>query len=173
MIFVSVGTRPEPFTRLVTAMDRVAAHLNEPVVMQTGHTPVALRYAHARPWMNEADYQAVVQQARVVISQAGAGSILGARQHGRPLIVVARSAQFHECPDDHQYELAHAVEQRGYAQFVREINATTLMAALNHLIDPSPVVLTPSPLIATVRSYLSQWDRPAVSWVQWLRRKGL
>jgi UDP-N-acetylglucosamine transferase subunit ALG13 len=166
MIFVSVGTRPEPFTRLVNAMDRVAAQLNEPVVMQTGHTPLAVHYAQAQPWLNADDYRGLLEQARVVISQAGAGSILGARQAGRPLIVVARSRQFNECPDDHQCELAHAVEQLGYAQFVRDITPTALIAALTHVIDPGVGELTQSPLVATVRSYLAHWDR-ALS-----RRKG-
>jgi len=80
--------------------------------------------------MNEADYHLMLQQARVVISQAGAGSILGARHHGRPLIVVARSRRFHECPDDHQYELAYAIEQLGYAQFVQDITPDAFLVIL-------------------------------------------
>ena len=172
MIFVSVGTRPEPFTRLVAVMDSVAAAIDELVIIQTGHTPSNLQYAQARPWLNDMEYGSLVAQARIVISQAGAGSILMARHHARPLIVVTRSPQFHECSDDHQTELAQAVEQIGYAQYVRDITPARLIAALQNAVYQPDAAIHDARLIPTIQHYLRQWDRPSSTWFPWLRRKG-
>ncbi|WP_054537381.1 glycosyltransferase [Herpetosiphon geysericola] len=172
MIFVSVGTRPEPFDRLVQAMDCVAAQIDETVIIQTGHTRAGVQYAQARPWLNDAEYRRLMVQARIVISQAGAGSILMARQYARPLIVVARARHYAECPDDHQAELATAVEQIGYAQYVRDITPEALRDAMHHALYHADDASAASRLVPTIRHYLAQWDRPTVVWFPWLRRKG-
>jgi UDP-N-acetylglucosamine transferase subunit ALG13 len=55
-----------------------------------------------------------VRSARVVVSHGGAGSVLEALSAGRRLVVVPNRSLM----DDHQVQLADALEERGYLRQV-------------------------------------------------------
>ena len=83
MIFVTVGTHHQGFDRLVQAADELAADIDEQVVIQRGVTelcPQACRHFKFCSMQEMADW---IQQARVVVAQAGAGTIITTLQQGK------------------------------------------------------------------------------------------
>jgi UDP-N-acetylglucosamine transferase subunit ALG13 len=97
------------FHRLLRAMDHIAAQGDEEVVMQVGATdyrPSAARWFTYAP---ASQMEALCKQARIVVSHAGAGSILTALRHGKPMVVMPRLRRYGEMIDDHQVELAEAL----------------------------------------------------------------
>ncbi len=109
MILVTVGTHHQPFDRLVRAAERVAASVDERVVVQRGCsriTPVGCAVVdHVGPeqltaWMRE---------ARVLILHGGSSSFLEARALGRVPILVPRRAAHGEHVDDHQLEFGRSL----------------------------------------------------------------
>jgi len=101
MIFVTTGTQL-PFPRLIGAMERLAPELGERVVAQigpdTGDYPALEVAGHLSPDR----FEALVAEARVIVAHAGIGTILSARRHGKPLIVMARRHDLGEHRNDHQ-----------------------------------------------------------------------
>jgi UDP-N-acetylglucosamine transferase subunit ALG13 len=57
----------------------------------------------------------LINQARLIISHCGEGSILQLEETTKPYILVPRSSRFKEHVDDHQVELAIALAQGGAA----------------------------------------------------------
>jgi UDP-N-acetylglucosamine transferase subunit ALG13 len=116
MIFVSVGAERFPFDRLIEAADRaIRALSNERMFMQVGHSRYIPR---ACVWTRFLPYEELVkriEQARVVVSHAGVGSLLLCARAGKVPIVVPRHHKFKEHVDDHQVELARRVAKLGYA----------------------------------------------------------
>lgn len=130
MIFVTTGTHPNGFDRLVRAADEMASIVEEPVVIQRGgtqYTPVFARYFD---FTDEAEVQEWLSEARVVVSHGGAGSVLNTLQAGKPLVVVPRRKHFGEVFDDHQLELAETLAQQGRAVPVIDLSAEALCEAV-------------------------------------------
>ena len=118
--FVTLGNASQPFGRLISAIDAQRQALPAPVHVQHGTTPCAAHWASAVPFLSPADYDRCVRQADVVITHAGAGSILNAIQAGKVPIVMPRLSRLGEILDDHQVEFADALEAAGRVLVVRD-----------------------------------------------------
>lgn len=108
MIFVTVGTQL-PFPRLIEAMDAHAAATEEDVIAQVGPAPGEWPHLDVRPHLAPAEFDVLFARARVVVGHAGIGTILTARRHGRPLVVLPRRHAFGEHRNDHQLATAQQV----------------------------------------------------------------
>ncbi|MDO5502336.1 MAG: glycosyltransferase [Actinomycetia bacterium] len=108
---VTVGSERFPFSR---AIDLARAGLpTARIRWQTGHTEVDpdLPGEHRR-WWPAAELAAAVQEADLLITHAGVGSILTALRLGTCPVVLVRRAEDGEHIDDHQVQLAAALEAR-------------------------------------------------------------
>lgn len=167
MIFVTVGTHTLGFERLVmamdqaarepamldrTAMNRTAGEAAEEVVIQLGATRYRPRCASWFTFADSAELERLTRAARVVVSHAGAGTILLTLRLGKPLVVMPRRKCYHEHGDDHQVELARALEQSG-ALLVAE-TVDQLPARLQEAATFRPAVCTEVPLPAALRAAL-------------------
>jgi UDP-N-acetylglucosamine transferase subunit ALG13 len=94
-------------------MDRIAAGTAEEIVIQSGATTYRPRAARWFAYAGVDEMQRLTEAARVVVSHAGAGSILMSLRAGKPLIVMPRRKRYHEHGDDHQVELAMALGEAG------------------------------------------------------------
>jgi len=149
VIFVTVGMHSEGFERLVREMDRIALRLGEEVIMQIGSTPYTPQSAQWFRFSTQAEIERLASDAHVVVSHAGAGSILTFLNCGTPLVVMPRLAQYGEVVDDHQMELAEALSHDGIIQVAHD--GEELLAKIS-MIDSLPQH-TPQrePLLRAVR----------------------
>ena len=117
MILVTVGTEQFPFNRLMEWTEAAIEYgiLREEVVVQAGSCTVTPTGAEVHAILPEDRFQQLVQSARIVISHCGEGSYLLLSQLRVPFILVPRSARFGEHVDDHQVEMATALEDLGCA----------------------------------------------------------
>lgn len=85
------------------------------VLWQTGPTDVADLPIEATPWVPSSELESRIRDADIVVSHAGCGSALSAIANGKRPILVARRADRGEFNDDHQFEIASLLEERGLA----------------------------------------------------------
>jgi beta-1,4-N-acetylglucosaminyltransferase len=149
VILVTVGMHTDGFPRLVQEMDRIAAKVDEDVVMQIGATRYEPRAARWFTFTTQEQMEALCEQARVIVSHAGAGSILTALRYHRPLIVVPRRRDYGEVIDDHQLELADALSSVGALLVANDI--CELWAKLDEAAHFTPCVPQSNGLISAVR----------------------
>ncbi len=121
-IFVTVGTHPQPFDRLLEKLDELAGkgRLGKGLQLfaQSGsctHRPVNFG---AQALLSGKELEQRTKWADIVISHAGAGSIINALRLRKKLIVVPRLETFGEHTDSHQVELAKGMERAGKALVV-------------------------------------------------------
>jgi len=117
VIFVTVGNATQGFSRLLTAVDRMAgdgAFGKEMVFIQSGKNP-AFRPAHCKhePFLDMDSFETRIQEADLVISHAGAGALLHIFQAGKLPVVMPRRKQYGEHVDDHQLELVRVLVDAG------------------------------------------------------------
>ena len=110
MIFATVGTHEDPFDRLVRALDELPT--DERVVIQTGYSTWVPRRAESEKMMGFDRVQALMAEARIVVTHGGPASIMQALAHGKVPIVVPRQSGFGEHVDDHQVRFAKRISDR-------------------------------------------------------------
>lgn len=121
MIYATVGTMFLDFPRLILAMDAIARDTGERVVVQRGMGQTIPSHCEQFDFKPRGDVLALQQEARVVVCHAGIGCVSDALTMKRPLIVVPRLKRHNEHMNDHQLDLARAVERRGWGRMVLDI----------------------------------------------------
>ncbi len=106
MIFVTVGTQL-PFDRLIGAVDAWAGRTGrDDVFAQIGPSKLRPRHITFAPFIEPAEHRRHTQEAEVIIGHAGMGTILGALELGKPVVVMPRLARLGEHRSDHQVATA-------------------------------------------------------------------
>lgn len=118
MILITVGTEKFPFNRLMQWVDELIQSkfidlAQEEVVIQYGSCTVIPKQGQSYDVLPAVDFKALLAEARLIISHCGEGSFDLLAQINKPFILVPRSHQFGEHVDDHQIELAKALQQKG------------------------------------------------------------
>lgn len=160
MIFVTVGTHDQQFNRLVIAADELASFLPEKIVIQRGASNYIPRYADHFDFATSTQIQVWISQARVVIAQAGAGTILTVLDYKKPLIIVPRLSAFGENYNDHQLQLANALTEQKRAVCVLHPTGESLLNAINTALETNHASSQqPTTLITALRNQLLVWER--------------
>ncbi len=118
MIFVTVGTQPAPFDRLLLALE--ALPREEELVVQCGSSRVRPSRATCFDFLPFDDVVRYLGAARVVIAHAGVGSTIMALASGKRPILVPRLRELGEHPDDHQHEWARRFAHAGLVTLVED-----------------------------------------------------
>ena len=112
MIFVTIGTQL-PFDRLIKIIDELAPQLNEEVIAQVyqcGFTPQNIKTVD---FLAPDKFNTLFDEARLIISHAGMGTILSALQKDKPIIVFPRIAALGEHRIEHQLATARKFKEMG------------------------------------------------------------
>lgn len=110
MIFVTVGTLHYPFERLMRSVRELPP---EEVVVQHGSAVPPPGVAKAVAFMEFDELKETIENAEVVITHGGCGTIAVATRAGHTPVVLPRLKRYGEHIDDHQLELVGALAEEG------------------------------------------------------------
>jgi UDP-N-acetylglucosamine transferase subunit ALG13 len=159
MILVTVGTLYYNFDRLIRAVDDLAGTLDEEFVIQYGNSSQVPKNAkRSFKFTNGFEMESLLGESRIVISHAGAGTILQGLRMGKSMIIVPRLKKFHEHVDNHQLQLARILNENGKAIVVFEPTLSTLSEALCRASENNPVLTGNFRLISFLRSLLEKYS---------------
>jgi len=117
MIFVTVGNPTQGFRRLIEAVDRLGGEgfFNEEMVLIQSGNNSDLRPSNCKhePFLAMEDFAKRVNEAELIISHAGAGTLLHVIQAGKVPVVMPRQKKYGEHIDNHQVELVKALAAEG------------------------------------------------------------
>ncbi len=157
MIIVLLGTFPTAFARPLVEIDRLCREgfIKEKVIVQSGHTQFESEFLEMRPFIAPDELTDLYKEARVVISQAGTGSLIKGLKLNKKIISIPRLAKYGEVVDDHQKEILHEFTQLNY--ILPWTEDTSLETALNMIenFEPSPYVSTKQKIIDHLEEYIN------------------
>lgn len=114
MILVTVGTEQYPFNRLMKwiqiLIDRGFIDPHE-LLVQYGHCSVWPSNVNSVSLLSQSSFEEYAFQSSLIISHCGEGTLLLLETLHKPYILVPRCSALGEHVDDHQVELAVALEQ--------------------------------------------------------------
>lgn len=112
MIFVTIGTQL-PFNRLIKAVDAWAE--NNPSVKifaQIGPDASVPRFMGHVEFVPPSQVAVLMNEAELIVSHAGMGSVLTALRYQRPILIMPRKASLGEHRNDHQMATARWLSDR-------------------------------------------------------------
>lgn len=155
MIFVTVGVQL-PFDRLLRVLDAWAQrHPDVTVIAQTGETTLRCRHMQTHQRLEGSAFQALVEEAELIVAHAGMGSILTALELGKPIIVLPRIAALAEHRNDHQAATSHYLARANLVRVADNIDHLVQLIDERHLITPRTIATTAQqPLIETIKRFI-------------------
>lgn len=115
MIFLTLGTCPIAFDRLVEAVDRLVSDgsIKDEVFAQIGVCTYKPKHFEYAEMMGKSDFDSIFGKANGIIGHAGVGTILMALEKDKPLLIVPRMKKYQEHVNDHQIATAQHFEKEG------------------------------------------------------------
>ncbi len=138
-IFVSVGTHPQPFDRLLRELDGLleSGNLNAEIFAQSGACAYKPEHFRAKPFLSQKEYDRRMKEARIIIAHGGAGTIINALLLKKPVVVVPRLQRYGEHTNDHQLDLAEALAKRKKTLYVKDMKELGEAIKKAHSFRPS------------------------------------
>ena len=131
MIFVTVGTQLA-FDRMVKGVDEWAGSRGRTdVFAQIGPTAFKPRHLQAQDFITPAECREKMLASRAIVAHAGMGTIIGALELGKPLLIMPRRASLGEQRNDHQLATARRFAELG--QVTVAFDENELSARLDEL----------------------------------------
>lgn len=113
MIFITIGTQA-PFDRFIKIVDEVAPLLNEPIIAQTYKGEYTPKHIKSIDFLPPDEFNKLFNDARLIVSHAGMGTIISALQKQKPIIIFPRIAALGEHRNEHQMATAKKMKELGY-----------------------------------------------------------
>lgn len=158
LLFVTVGT-VMPFDRLTEMVAELKREgiIKERVVMQIGIGGVSPPGIETSETLTFDAMQAILKEADIVVCHGGTGSIITALRQGCRVVVAPRLFRLREHYDDHQEEIASALEARGLLKVAN--TKAELAAALADVArtEPRSATSDPAELVTFLDTTVRQW----------------
>jgi len=123
-VFLTLGTRDEPFTRLLQGVEELVKKgtIKEKVIVQAGHTKYRSDHMEIFDFCAPEKIGELILNAKYVITQESAGIGTQCLKHRTKFIVMPRDYQYAELPtqSDMNEDLQYRLEELGYTKVVTD-----------------------------------------------------
>lgn len=113
MIFVTIGTQA-PFNRFIKAIDEIAKDISEPIIAQVYKNTYTPHNIKTVDFLDPDEFNKLFNEARIIVSHAGMGTIISAMTKDKPIIIFPRLASLGEHRNEHQLYTAMEFDDLGY-----------------------------------------------------------
>lgn len=163
MIFVILGTQDKQFTRLLEAVDREIENgtIKERVVVQAGLTKYESKNMEIFDLLPSPEFNKLMDEADLIITHGGAGSILTAIKKGKKVIAAARLAKYHEHHNDHQRQIIGEFSKLGYILELRDFNKLGVMIKKSKTFKPKKFESNTENMISLLQDYIEDSNHTA------------
>jgi UDP-N-acetylglucosamine transferase subunit ALG13 len=111
MILVTLGTQKQPFNRLLQLIEE--SKIDDEIIVQAGHTKFESTKMKSFKFIDYDEMENLINEADLVITHGGTGSILTPLKKGKKVIACARLAKYGEHIDNHQQEIVEMFSSLG------------------------------------------------------------
>lgn len=119
-----LGTQNNSFHRLLEEVDRLIeiGRINEDVIVQAGYTKYESDNMKIIDFVSDDEIEKIEQQADLIITHGGVGSIIGSIEKGKKVIAVPRLKQYGEHVNDHQLDIVESFDKLGYIIGIEDVS---------------------------------------------------
>jgi UDP-N-acetylglucosamine transferase subunit ALG13/putative flippase GtrA len=164
LILVTLGTQDKGFERLLKQVDEEIkkGNIKEKVVVQAGYTKYESPNMKIFDLIPADEFDDLVSKARLIITHAGAGSILSAVKKGKVVIAAPRLKKYGEHTNDHQLQIAKEFADAGYILELRDFHKLDKLLEKSKTFKPKKFVSNTPNMVKLVSDYIEETDN--ISW---------
>ena len=122
---VMLGTQNNSFHRLLEEIDNLIKKgvIKEKVIVQAGYTEYKTTNKQMKilKLMPLDELEDLIEQADLIITHGGVGSITMSLKRGKKVIAVPRLHEYHEHVNNHQKEIVQTYDEKGYIVGVQDV----------------------------------------------------
>lgn len=124
MILLIVGTQKFQFNRLLMTIDKLIDEkkITERVVAQVGNSDYKPVNYEFQDFFDSNKFDLLMDEATLIITHGGVGSIVSALKKDKKVIVVPRLKKYNEHIDDHQLEIVEELKKRKHILLNTNLN---------------------------------------------------
>lgn len=124
MILVLLGTQNNSFHRLLEKMDELIKKgtIEEKVLVQSGYTRYESNNMRIFDLIPQEELEKYQEQADLIITHGGVGSIISSIKKGKKVIAVPRLHQYQEHVNDHQKQIVESFHKKGYIIGIQSVD---------------------------------------------------
>lgn len=158
MILVVLGTQDKPFTRLLKAVEnaKIVGLIQDEVIVQSGLSDYQSDVMQVFDLIPFDEFDALMDQADLIITHGGVGTILNALKKHKKIIACPRLAKYGEHGNDHQLQLCEEFEKKGYIKVCQQFEK--LHHVINDMKDfePNEYESTTVQVVERIRKFMNE-----------------
>lgn len=116
MILVLLGTQNNSFHRLLEKIDELIEKkvIDEKILVQSGYTKYESKNMRVFDLIPQEELERYQEQADLIITHGGVGSIISSIKKGKKVIAVPRLHEYQEHVNNHQKQIVESFRKKGY-----------------------------------------------------------
>lgn len=118
-VFATVGST-YPLDRLIRQLDELGKDKKYLIFAQIGESKFTPKNIKFKNFLNYKEMQAKINWADVIVSHAGAGSIIDLLTSKKSFVLFPRLKEYGEAIDDHQIEICKAFEKKYKVNYTKK-----------------------------------------------------
>ncbi|MBR2704125.1 MAG: exopolysaccharide biosynthesis protein [Clostridia bacterium] len=157
MILVLLGTQNNSFVRLLEAIQKNIDEkiITDEVIVQAGFTKFESKDMKILSLIDKEELSKLQDEADLIITHGGVGSIISSLKKGKKVIVVPRLKKYDEHVNNHQLQIARRFEQEGYVKHVINLkNLEKVIKSMDEFI-PRPYESDESNVLTIIENYIN------------------
>lgn len=164
MILVILGTQDKEFPRLLKAVEKEIknGNIKDRVVVQAGQTKYESDCMEIFDLLPAPEFNKLMDEADIIITHGGAGSILNAIKKGKKVIAAARLQKYGEHHNDHQKQIIGEFAANGYILELEDFDKLDDLLKKIKKFKPKKFVSNTNNMIKLIENYIE--DTNHVSW---------
>lgn len=160
MVLVILGTQDKEFPRLLEAVDREIkkGNIKDKVVVQAGQTKYESDNMEILDLVSAPEFDKLIDEADIIITHGGVGSILNGIKKGKKIIAAARLAKYKEHHNDHQKQIIKEFADQGYLLELKDFNKLDKMLEKVKKFKPKKFESNTNNMIKLLDEYIESSD---------------
>lgn len=156
MILVLLGTQNNSFHRLLEEIQKNIENgkIKEEVIVQKGYTKFESKEMRIFDELSKDEFEKLVEQADVIITHGGVGSIITSILKGKKVIGVPRLKKYKEHVNNHQLDIIEFFDEKHYIIGIKDVKE--IGEALEKIKDfkPKKYVTNTGKIIQIVENFI-------------------
>ena len=164
MILVTLGTQDKSFERLLKAIDKEIekGNIKDKVLVQAGYTKYKSKNMEIFKTVSNDRLEELMDEASLIITHGGVGSILLALKHNKKVIAAPRLSKYNEHTNDHQKQIVEEFGRLGYIMPLKDLTKLDKMLIKSKTFKPKEFKGNNENFKKMIRNYIEESNH--ISW---------
>ena len=120
MVFLSVGTQKQDFSRLFKLVENSKELENEEIIAQIGYTKFLNEKMKIIKFMPKDEFTKYFDNAEYIICHGGVGTIFEGLYKFKKILAIPRLSKYKEHVNDHQIQICKKLQEEGYILYYED-----------------------------------------------------